>query len=164
MESVFSIFTQRKPQFWMASVVMPNFLMSIIGLNIFLIGPQTDSGVFAERLGFIVTMILTSTTFKAQSDDATPTLSYLTLLDKWTLVLFCIFFASSLECTLIQMLVRWFEIGPGFNDFCDVVGVAVATFIFFGATNLYLFNITVMSRTWWTPPEREAIPVISAMR
>lgn len=144
-----------------SAVIWPNLLMSIIGLNIFLMGPQTDSDTFCNRINFIVTMILTSTTFKFAVDDATPSLSYLTLLDKWTLILFCLFFMSSLECTIIMMLTRWFDISPDFGGFCDIVCTIAATVVLAIATNSYIFDLGIESRAWWQSGERERIPVVT---
>ena len=74
LESECVIMTKRKPYFWMTSIIGPNLLLSLIGLNVFLIGPEDNSDFFCDRISLITTLILTSVAFQFSVNAILPSL------------------------------------------------------------------------------------------
>ena len=94
---------ERKPYFWIWSVIMPNLMLSVIGLEVFLISPDGNSDFFSDRASLLVTVILTSIAFQFTVSAALPILPYLTRLDRWRNGLNGLFLLSALECAYLQM-------------------------------------------------------------
>ena len=59
-----------------------------------------------DRIGLLVTLILTYVAYKFSVSARLPLLPYLTLLDKYLLCLFCFYLSAGLETMLLQVLVQ----------------------------------------------------------
>lgn len=108
LELITIIEAYRKPHFWVNSIVLPNLMLSIFGLAVFLIDPVGNTSFYSDRINLLMTVVLTSVAFQFTVSAAVPTLSYMTCLDKWRNTMNVIFLFTFVECTIIQILVEFY--------------------------------------------------------
>jgi len=99
-----AIHIARKSYFWIWSVVLPNLMLSMIGIMVFLITPNGNGDFFSDRASLLVTVVLTSIAFQFTVAAALPSLPYLTTLDRWRNMLNFLFLLSAIECAYLQVL------------------------------------------------------------
>lgn len=98
----FEMTVHRSPSFWVNVIMFPNLGCNLVGLLALLL-PPTD---LSERLGLILTLILTSVGFKFSIVDRLPALPYLTMLDKWLLLVFTVYMVIALECAVVYTYLK----------------------------------------------------------
>ena len=101
-----------RPGYYLYNAFFLIFLITISGLNIFSINSTTPH----FRLQSTYTLLLTSVSFKWVINRELPTLSYMTLLDKYSIA--CIFFLCSL--CVWHALIGYFKFDTSF-DFWSLV-------------------------------------------
>jgi len=92
------LYVQRQPEFWNYAIIVPNFCLTLIGLNAFRMQPSELN----DRISLVVTLILTFVAFKFSISERLPVLPYLTLLDKWLLSMFGVYCYVGLESTMVH--------------------------------------------------------------
>ena len=85
--------------------MVPNLCCSIVGLDVYVMQPSAHS----ERMALVVTLILTVVAFRMSMTERLPTLPYLTLLDKWLLAMFAVFFLAAVESIGVFFLATHFD-------------------------------------------------------
>lgn len=92
---------QRKPAYYMWNVALVIFL--ILGLSFTSFSVEADAP--ADRLSVTVTLLLTAVAFKFVVSSSLPTISYLTLLDKyvlWSLIFQCLMVVQNAVAVIFQ--------------------------------------------------------------
>ena len=96
----FQLFIDRIPNFYIIKVIVPVFIMSLLALCGFLISPAD----FDARLGVTVTLLLTVVAYTFIAGENLPVLSYLTFVDAYLVVSFCICVISVLGTVVFRLL------------------------------------------------------------
>ncbi|XP_066265838.1 gamma-aminobutyric acid receptor subunit beta-like [Branchiostoma lanceolatum] len=111
---------QRKTAFYMWNTVLILFVIGALSFTVFSIKPEEHK----DRLGIIFTLLLTTVAFKLVVSQYLPTVSYLTLLDKY--VLGCIIFQCSVavENTLASVFKDGYSAWV-FDSVCAAIFAAV---------------------------------------
>jgi len=134
-EVVIEIHTDRRQQYWLFVIILPNLLIALTGCFAFLIEPsKEDDKWFGDRLDIIVTLILTFIAFKFSISERLPVLPYLTLLDKWLLCMFAAFIMSGLECAVIQVLLTKYNVNSEDLRTVDIYAAWVCALFILGTT------------------------------
>jgi hypothetical protein len=87
------IMAQRVPDFFLFNIVGLLFLIVMFAASVVGI-PYND---FADRLSTTMTLLLTAVAFKFVTNSWVPAVSYLTLLDKYTMLAICMIMLQVLE-------------------------------------------------------------------
>ena len=107
----FAVKIQRRPNFYFVNVVLPMFLICLLGFPCLLL----NASELNDRLGIVLTLLLTAIAYKAYLADMCPKTSYTTWIDKYiiccTLLLTCL----GIESTFMFWLSSWDQ-GTCWND------------------------------------------------
>jgi hypothetical protein len=117
---------KRKPNFWCWVIVVPNLGCSLVGLTCLVLSP-TDLN---DRIGIVLTLILTTVAFKFTVNERMPILPYLTLLDGWLLAMFSIYLVVAFENVVVFLLTQP-KVVPHRTDYDAAHTLDVCTFTFF---------------------------------
>ncbi len=100
-----SLTVRRHPAYYLWNIILPQLLLNLMSLGSFAL-PRTET---SARLSVSVTMVLTTVAFKLHSATHLPTVSYLTVLDWFSLGSFLFIFAVLLENVLSSRQVGWLD-------------------------------------------------------
>ena len=107
----FAVKIQRRPNFYFVNVVLPMFLICLLGFPCLLL----NASELNDRLGIVLTLLLTAIAYKAYLADMCPKTSYTTWIDKYiiccTLLLTCL----GIESAFMFWLSSWDQ-GTCWND------------------------------------------------
>ena len=93
-----TILVRRKPNFFVTNVIVPMFIFVPLAC----MQQAIPLWELADRLGFGLTMLLTTVAFKTSVSSSLPQISYLTLLDKYLL------FGALINCIIcFQSAITW---------------------------------------------------------
>ena len=145
---------QRKPHFFFMNAVLPMFLFVLLGFPTLLLDPSELS----DRLGLILTLLLTATAYKTYIVSELPKLSYSTWLDRYMIVCILGLTVLGLESTLMfwlasmdqrkqgraascdwTMFQRWYRRLAKFEDSAGLVCALGWCFV----------HLVFMRRVWW---------------
>ena len=110
-----SFIAKRKPGFYEVNILLLNFIIVILAFTAYGLSINDVS----DRLGIVMTLMLTSVAFKTYVADQLPKNNYLTFLDKYLLVGIFLLTVMACECFLVNIFVsddqefmvdRWFGI------------------------------------------------------
>eukprot|EP00794_Sanderia_malayensis_P007602 gene7602-8442_t len=135
----FNFNIRRKYAYYLTNIVFMMFLISLLSFTTFFIGPSNTG----ERLGVILTLLLTAVTFKFVVSQSLPPVSYLTLLDWYVLVSVVFIFAMALENSFVAKISN-----EDTQKFADNIAWGVASFAFLAIhagffLKAYLINYAV---------------------
>jgi hypothetical protein len=99
-EVLIVLVADRQPTYLLTMIGLPNLCCSLVGLDAFVMDPASH----ADRMGIIVTLILTVVAFKMSVSERLPAIPYATLFDRWLLSLFFIFVLAAMESTAVYLL------------------------------------------------------------
>ena len=111
IESSFTI--KRKPGFYEVNILLLNFIIVILAFTVYGLSINDVS----DRLGIVMTLMLTSVAFKTYVADQLPQNNYLTFLDKYLLIGIFLLTIMACECFLVNIFVsddQEFEVDKGF--------------------------------------------------
>ncbi|KAJ8036459.1 Neuronal acetylcholine receptor subunit alpha-9-II [Holothuria leucospilota] len=143
---------QRKPAYYMWNVALVIFL--ILGLSFTSFSVEADAP--ADRLSVTVTLLLTAVAFKFVVSSSLPTISYLTLLDKyvlWSLIFQCLMVVQNAVAVIFQKR----NISDIFDYACMGVlgGFVLIGNIIFIITGLYRDLCEDINQRWHTRQQRK---------
>jgi hypothetical protein len=80
---IFTVYLWRKTGYYISNVILPICILTLLSpLSCFLNDDGTSLGT-ADRLGITLTLLLTAVAYKFVVASSLPTVSYLTLLDRY---------------------------------------------------------------------------------
>ena len=91
---------RRKYSFYLTNIVFMMFLIALLSFSSFFVNPANTG----ERLGVILTLLLTAVTFKFVVSQSLPPVSYLTMLDWYVLTSVVFIFLVAMENSLIAKI------------------------------------------------------------
>mmetsp|Transcript_36192 Transcript_36192/g.65672 ORF Transcript_36192/g.65672 Transcript_36192/m.65672 type:complete len:311 (+) Transcript_36192:62-994(+) len=122
---------ERQANVYVLSIYMPLFLLGLSGFGTYLI-PEDD---YADRLGSLLALIFASVGYQLVVSGKLPSLSYLTLLDRYTTGVFLFVCAILLHIILDRALHEFDLIG---ESTCSSIGVLIAAAAFAGGHVFYV--------------------------
>jgi len=112
---------KRRSSFVLLNAALPVSSICFLSLTTFFVPPEDT----ADRLELSVTILLTAVAFKYTTASYLPMISYMTLIDKFTLLCSFIIVIVCMCHTVLGMLDTWVEVPSGTLDFLNKVFCAV---------------------------------------
>ena len=98
----FEFHIKRKYTYFLTNIVCLMFLISLLSFTTFFVSPDS----IGDRLGVILTLLLTAVTFKFVVSQSLPPVSYLTVLDWYVLSTVVFIFSVAIENSVVAKMER----------------------------------------------------------
>ena len=98
----FEFHIKRKYTYFLTNIVCLMFLISLLSFTTFFVSPES----IGDRLGVILTLLLTAVTFKFVVSQSLPPVSYLTVLDWYVLSSVVFIFSVAIENSVVAKMER----------------------------------------------------------
>mmetsp|Transcript_670 Transcript_670/g.1379 ORF Transcript_670/g.1379 Transcript_670/m.1379 type:complete len:457 (+) Transcript_670:119-1489(+) len=126
---------KRHSNFIMLNAAIPVSSISFLSLTTFFVPPEDT----ADRLELSITILLTSVTLKYATNSYLPMISYMTLIDKFTLLCTFVIFVVCLCHTILGFLYTWAEVNSEVLDLLNRIFLG-AVLLVWGGVQLWFLN------------------------
>ena len=92
---------ERKPGYWVFNVLLMQFIIVTLNFSIFAFSYES----LGDRLGIVMTLVLTAVAFKLLLAEQLPDVSYMTILDKYVVMGIILLTVMALECCCLFLFI-----------------------------------------------------------